>query len=34
MSLEPAKQEGFVFDNLIMDVCPCSMRYAMLEDFR
>ena len=34
MSLEPAKQEVFVFDTLIMDVLPCVMRYAMMEDFR
>ena len=34
MSLEPAKQEVFVFDTLIMDVCPCFMCCAMLEDFR
>jgi hypothetical protein len=34
VSLEPAKQWVFVFDALIMDVCPWFMRYAMLGDFR
>jgi hypothetical protein len=34
MALESAKQEVFVFDTLIMDVFPCVMRYAVIEDFR